>query len=370
MPSKFDLASVETAFAQASIDPTRWDAAMEIAAASTEAAGAALFCMNGNLPGAPHSASLERTFETYVNDGWINHDERHRLMPIVTRRGVATELDMFTPDAISKLPYYQDFLAPHGLRWFAGVKIAAGGFSWVLSLQRSIAQGPFSPEQVRLLADVSMRLGASAAISRMLGFARIEAALDAFEVSKTPAIVFDARGNVLRLNLSAETLLGGDLGVTGRRLVSYNRDATRTFELALREVMWIASPAASVPPIALPRRGRRPLLAYLLRLKSVTHNPLAPGQAVATIIDPEAHYEPEIAALNECFGLTPAESRLAQKLSIGQSLDTFALDRGISYETARNQLKALFAKTQTHRQPELMALLAMLRQAPRTVIGA
>jgi len=366
MTGRFDLGSLERAFMEASLDPTRWNAAMETAAASTDAVGAALFCMHGSLPGAPHSASLERSFETYIKEGWIHHDERYRLMPIVMRRGVATEFDMFTPDAISRHPYYQEFLAPHGLRWFAGVKIAADGCLWVLSLQRSIAQGPFSAEQVRLLAALSTRLGASAAISGMLGFARIEAALDAFEVSRTPAIVFDARGNVLRLNPSAEGLLGDELSVIGKRLSSYNRDATQAFEKALREVMWIAS-GGSVPPIALPRRGRRPLLAYLLRLKSVTYNPLAPGQAVATIIDPEAHDEPQLAALNSCFGLTSAESRLAQKLSIGQSLDAFALDRGISYETARNQLKALFAKTQTHKQSELVALLSALRQGANPV---
>ncbi len=368
MADRFDLGAVETAFIEASIDPLRWGAAMNTTAAATDAAGAVLFCMRGNLPGAPHSHSLERACESYINQGWIDHDERHHLMPILTRRGVATDFDMFTPETISRHPYYQEFLAPHGLRWFAGVKIAVDGHYWVLSLQRSISQGPFPAEQVQQLAGLSKRLAASAAVSRMLGLVRVDAALDAFEVSKTPAIIFDARGNVLRVNATAERLLNSELSIIGNHLQSYDSDATRAFEKAMQEVMWMDT-GASVAPIPLPRRGRWPLLAYPVRLKSVAYNPLAPGQVVVTIIDPEARNEPELAALNACFGLTPAESRLAQKLSIGQSLDLFARERGISYDTAKNQLKALFSKTQTNRQPELVAMLAALCRGPATVVS-
>lgn len=60
------------------------------------------------------------------------------------------------------------------------------------------------------------------------------------------------------------------------------------------------------------------------------------------------------------FGLTRAEARLAAALASGSALDDVARSIGISRETARAQLKAIFAKTKTNRQAELVALLARL----------
>ncbi|MEZ5828253.1 MAG: LuxR C-terminal-related transcriptional regulator [Hyphomicrobiales bacterium] len=57
------------------------------------------------------------------------------------------------------------------------------------------------------------------------------------------------------------------------------------------------------------------------------------------------------------FGLTPAELRLAEALVRGTSLKDYAEQVGIAEGTARVQLKAVFAKTNTHRQAELVSLL-------------
>ena len=61
------------------------------------------------------------------------------------------------------------------------------------------------------------------------------------------------------------------------------------------------------------------------------------------------------------FGLTPAEFRLCAALVDGVSLKTCAQDWNRSYETLRSQLKTILAKTGTHRQAELVALLDSFR---------
>jgi DNA-binding CsgD family transcriptional regulator len=58
--------------------------------------------------------------------------------------------------------------------------------------------------------------------------------------------------------------------------------------------------------------------------------------------------------------MTRAEARIASRLMSEQSLETVARELGIAYETARNQLKAVFAKTRTSRQCKLVAVLARL----------
>ena len=62
------------------------------------------------------------------------------------------------------------------------------------------------------------------------------------------------------------------------------------------------------------------------------------------------------------FALTPAEIQLLELLGTGENPRSAAEQLGISYETARSQLKAIFAKTDVHRQAELVALTA--RMAP------
>jgi DNA-binding CsgD family transcriptional regulator len=64
--------------------------------------------------------------------------------------------------------------------------------------------------------------------------------------------------------------------------------------------------------------------------------------------------------LRQVFDLTPAEARLAQGLARGDTLEKVAEQLQIKITTARTQLAAIFAKTRTHRQPGLVALLSRL----------
>jgi len=58
------------------------------------------------------------------------------------------------------------------------------------------------------------------------------------------------------------------------------------------------------------------------------------------------------------FGLSAAESRLVGALLAGHTLEGYAREASLSRNTARNQLAVVFEKTGTHRQPELVALMA------------
>ena len=64
--------------------------------------------------------------------------------------------------------------------------------------------------------------------------------------------------------------------------------------------------------------------------------------------------------LEHGFGLTPCEARVAVALSTGMTPSEIARHHGISMGTVRSQLKSVFVKTGTKRQPELIAVLARL----------
>ena len=88
----------------------------------------------GRLPDVPHTQSLLGAFDAYVRDGSIHRDDRYLAIPTMLKNGVGTEFDFTSADAIERRPYYQEFLAPFGLRWFACVKVTSGHDVFFLSL--------------------------------------------------------------------------------------------------------------------------------------------------------------------------------------------------------------------------------------------
>ena len=67
---------------------------------------------------------------------------------------------------------------------------------------------------------------------------------------------------------------------------------------------------------------------------------------------------PSEARLKALFDLTTAEARLAQRLARGDSVEEVAQELSIKMTTARTQLAAIFAKTDTRRQAKLVAILS------------
>jgi DNA-binding CsgD family transcriptional regulator len=63
------------------------------------------------------------------------------------------------------------------------------------------------------------------------------------------------------------------------------------------------------------------------------------------------------ALIQPTFGLSPAEARLVSALVAGRTLAEIADDTALSRNTLRNQLAAVFAKTGTSRQTELVAVV-------------
>lgn len=356
------LVGVETAFAEAALDATRWSAAMDAAARATGSRGAVMIPLRGHLPGLPSSDTVCDLVHSYLHDGWYQRDARYGCVPALMRSGVTNDFDMATAEELARNEFYQDFLAKFGFQWFAGIRVAAGDDVWCLTLQRTADQEPFSPSELHELSRLSGSLGASAAFARALGLARADAAMQAFDMAGTAVVLLDRNAEVVRINAAAEKHLGHDLAIVERRVVSWNKDATALLYKAIRSLMWSPDQAALTPPVALPRRGdqRHPLLVYPIRLPALANDALAPCQLGLTIVDLSRHPRPTEDALKTIFRLTPTEARLAQVLAAGENLETAAGMIGVTKETARVHLKSIFSKTNTHRQGEMIAILNKL----------
>ncbi|WP_336488127.1 helix-turn-helix transcriptional regulator [Methylobacterium nigriterrae] len=113
--------------------------------------------------------------------------------------------------------------------------------------------------------------------------------------------------------------------------------------------------------ILIEREDRRPLIMNAVPVPALSEDG---PHTVLMLIDLDATPLPRQAALERIFGLTPAEARLAVLLAGGATTAEAARMQGVSIATVRTQLGAIFAKTRTNRQADLVMLVTRLSALP------
>lgn len=88
------------------------------------------------------------------------------------------------------------------------------------------------------------------------------------------------------------------------------------------------------------------------------------GSIVIALLDRLPRTGPNPETLRKMFGLTGAETHLALRLASGDAPLEIAERSRLSRTTIRTQLASLFAKTETRRQAELVALLGRISVLP------
>jgi DNA-binding CsgD family transcriptional regulator len=114
----------------------------------------------------------------------------------------------------------------------------------------------------------------------------------------------------------------------------------------------------TLDPFLARRDDKSPLLLKPVPVPPAARTPFLGARIILTLTPIEPKRGLSTGLLKSAFNLTPAEARLASKLGQGLSLEEAAEQLHITSVTARNQLRAVFAKTETHRQGELVALLS------------
>jgi DNA-binding CsgD family transcriptional regulator len=366
MRASWDLDAIRTSIAAAAGDPSCWAPALDRIAAATGAVGAALIPIKTtDRPlGLTFSDSLAELMHAYIREGWYKHDQRNRGIPKLRTTGITVDQDHTSPEEMRRSPFYSDFLRRYGFQWFAGVAFNAGEDDWCLAIQRSPQQGPFSIVEQRRLIALRTPMTSAATIAHELGFARALGISNAFDMMETAALLVDRYRHVVSTNKVADTKLGDHLRIVDRQLITNDRNAaTALRQLIERATLNADAGATMMPPVAVARPGRRAMAVYAVPLSGVVRDVLVVVRAIAIIRDLDECSIPPEAHVRDLFSLTSAEAKLATRVASGQQLELAADELGIAYQTARNQMQAIFAKTATHRQAEIVALFARLQGA-------
>ena len=267
---------------------------------------------------------------------------------------------------LQRTEFYDGFLDPNDLFYSMGTVVMRTP-SVVVSVStiRSREAGPYGEDEDAMFRLLSGHLQKAFQLRAKVSAANAGrgAFLDALERLPDGVFLTDRQGCVVYANRAGREILAAADGLVST--AEGLQGARPADTLRLRQIVKAAVEASGgdgTDPsgaLMLPRRSSRsPLAVVACALPS--HQVRAEGRTAAAVLfvrDPSRTSEEAETVLARLFGLTTAETRLASALARGDSLDEAAMRFGITKNTARAQLRAVFEKTGVSRQGALVSLL-------------
>jgi DNA-binding CsgD family transcriptional regulator len=353
---------------EATLDASRWQ---EFAQALSDAfrnapAGIAL-----QPPGSPLADVIFRShgFREEFHPRFAEHAqkglpwEEGRRKNFVGRFGLTTEV--ISDDRLRASDFYREWMVPQGLGPHPPIAhtiaLDSGHPAAALAIFPTAATGPFAASELEFgnLLVPHLALGCRL----MAENRRHQALADAIDRFPTGVTLLDARGHLLLANRGARQIFAQNDGIALDGAAVHASGAND--DAALRRAIVGAVEAAVAgrliesTVLSVSRHsGRRPYAVMVGPLRPHIGDPTAADAVVVLYVaDLEQGVLRRREVLRELYGLTEAETQLVELLCQGSSLDEAAGARGVTMNTARSQLKQVFAKTHTSRQSELVRLV-------------
>lgn len=312
-----------------------------------------------NLP----TTSLQQYGEYYhQHDVWVPGALKQRHGTVLTNDLLVDQQEFKASE------FYNDFLLPIDTCQINSVLLGSDPSAFgVMTAFRSRHKDDFEEAEHEVARRLYPHVRRAMRIAEQLQ--GLEAKRDRFRDSLAmlpqPLFLIGADGNVFFMNQAAATLIteADELDVRQGRLIATQVPAAQALaDLLAGALAWFDNPLVAAGGIVLvPRLSDRPGLAlHVTPLGSGLAEGFRHRRCVAVYAgDPEREPASVAERLIAAFGLTPAEARLAEGLVQGARLNDLADIFGITIGTARAQLKAVFQKTHTNSQAELMRLILL-----------
>jgi len=261
---------------------------------------------------------------------------------------------------------YQEFLSPLEVRYYLGADLGDGGEpSCRFRVSRAEHSQNFGDAARATCQILLPHIRCAVRLRNQIDVTEAERQLYAGTLERLAvgAVILDKRGKILRSNDAAMEILRQRDGLS-----VINAGLHAAFGAENRELQGMIEHAISgetsprphlVSGMSLTRPSGRPNLGIVVKAAPMTEwSDSAESPAVVVIIrDVEQKSQASQTVLQRLYGLTPAESTLALKLLGGMTVDEASEQLRVSRNTARCQLRAIFAKTGVTRQTELVRLL-------------
>jgi DNA-binding CsgD family transcriptional regulator len=272
--------------------------------------------------------------------------------------GFLRDYDVFTDEELAADPIYRDLLWPAGLGWCAATAIRLPtGDELFLCVEREHARGPVEATAIEQLDALRPHLARSALMAARLQLERVRAASAMLASIGLPALVFDRAGRVLVANELLER--PSDHVVHWRAQDRFALKDSKADAL-LRRAMETLQADGAGSNRSFPVRGpdaQVALIAHVVPIRRSARDLFSQSVGVLILMPAKTPQAPSVELVQSLFDLTAAEARVARSLTMGQTVDEIASEKGVSSHTVRTQVRGVLEKTGSRRQADVIALL-------------
>lgn len=269
--------------------------------------------------------------------------------------GFLTDLDLCTIEELEADPLYTEGLYPYGLGWTMGAPIPSPSADLAFfDFARKKEDGPFGEAEKQILDTYRPHLARAALMATRLELQRAQATVSTLSVLGLPGAVVNRGGRVVAANALFEKL-APRVAIGAFDALSLSDSAQN----ALLRKGLLAEGLDNVGSIPIASTDSDPaLVVHLVPVQRTAQDVFIGASHIVLVTPVTAPAAPLTNLLSGLFDLTPAEAAVARGIAGGASIPEFAKQNGVSPETVRTQLRAVFEKTGTRRQVDLVRLLA------------
>lgn len=350
----------------AAIDPAEWEALLtDIASAIGAVAGfyAGLDIRHGR--GAYwHTIGHDPRIQGLYNDQFLAVDPT--LAHIIKTPGRAFACSEYLSDAyVSASKFYSEFMIPNGIRYvLSGVVSKQGSMVSFFGFQRHVSQPPFSQLETdflqRLIPHFAKADQVAAKVSTVSDAKRLAmAVLDRMDYG---IVIVNQVGNVRMTNLRAEQLLqSGEIiqSVFGRIRLTNAKDNEALCGLARSAT---ASDSADIHVRTIETTaelGSARIRVAVLPISHAEKKQLDDDDAHIALVLTDSNQQRAMAphVLQDSYGLTIAETRVATGLAGGQTQDELCESLFVSLATIKTHTQHIYQKIGVSRQVDLVRIV-------------
>ena len=277
---------------------------------------------------------------------------------------VLTVEDVVDRETFEKSEFYADYLQKVKIEYILGADLFDDrGYDTQLRVSRRQGSPNFDEADKKLVSDILPYLEQSLRLYTHI--VNIETKMktyqDAFDHMEMGCILLDKSFQIVSKNKTAQLFLKEKLGLMEKdaQVIVGDREENKAFREKIEAMLTIVQnggmPDVEGFRVNLPHSVTG--LGLLIRALPPSTTPDA-GPAISVFIsDPEKSRLSKVTILEQLFGLTLSEAKLALLLANGASLDEAAEDLGITRNTAKSHLSSTYSKTGVTRQPSLVQLI-------------
>lgn len=365
------FANVLNAIYDTVVSPGQWAFALKLLADAFKCNNATLIDRNiKTMEGTAVSSGVDDATHAEYFAVWSARNVFIEATPRWTTGSIVTDQQLLPKSRLLASDYYNGFLQRRDMHAMLRISMRVeNDVHQSISLMRPGTYGEFDVPEVEYGRLFLPHLQRAASVSRNLNVsaAMLQTVNHLLEENSDGVILVDRTGRVLFANRAARAMADHRDGFILRhdRVEALQGDDNRAFQKLL---------AGALGAIRDPFAGRAGAMRFARNTGArdyiVMVTPVPQSHAVyssslpracITVSDPTATPSRPLVTLQQVYGLTAAEIRLAEHLFAGRTPEQAASSLRIKISTARTHIAQIFRKTDVRRQSDLISLILRLR---------